>query len=137
MRMSEGRPAAPRFPIRFAVILFAIDVPDSDGGNPKPRRVVVLTPDAELAAGSSIVVAAVTGTLPPVLTSEYVLLPYKNPPGSRHPRTGLTKRAAVHCTRLAKVVPESIAGRSGDVPPATMALVRTKTEALARAIGGW
>lgn len=131
--MSSG-PASP-FPIQFADILFA-EIFDPNHRNPKTRRVVVLTPDAELAAGFPIVVAAVTGTLPNPLTAEYVRLPYKNPPG-RHPKTGLTKEAAVHSTWILAITPDDIRGRSGFVPPAHMAVVHAKTAASAKAIGGW
>jgi hypothetical protein len=94
--MSSGGPTTTQFAIRFADIIFA-EVLDPDGRNQKTRRVVVLTPDIELAVGFPVVVAGVTGTLPNPLTSDYVKLPYKNPPG-RHPKTGLTKEAAVLCT---------------------------------------
>jgi mRNA-degrading endonuclease toxin of MazEF toxin-antitoxin module len=124
--------------VRFADIIFARDVPDPTGQNLKTRRVVVLTPDAALAAGYPIVAAAVTGTLPAILTAEYVPLPYKNPPGTRHPKTGLTKRAAVHCTWLVTVPPDDVMGyRSGFVPAAYMKGVISKTATTARTMGGW
>lgn len=84
--------------VRFADIIFANDVLDPPGQNPKTRRVVVLTPDTAIATGYPIVAAALTGTLPPTLTADYVPLPYKNPPGTVHPKTGPTKRAAILCT---------------------------------------
>jgi hypothetical protein len=121
--------AAAQFPIRFADILFA-HVLDPNGQNPKIRRVVVLTPDHALAAGFPIVVAGVTGTLPDPLTADYVKLPYKNPPG-RHPRTGMTKEAAVLCTWIVPITPDDIHGRSGFVPPASMVIVNSKTAATA------
>ena len=133
--MSDARTAHSQFPIRHADILFA-EVLDPNGRNLKVRRVVVLTPDNELAAGYPIVVAAVTGTLPDPLTSDYVRLPYKNPPG-RHPKTGMTKAAAVLCTWIIPIRTGDIHGRSGFVPPAYMAIVNAKTAATARAIGGW
>jgi mRNA-degrading endonuclease toxin of MazEF toxin-antitoxin module len=133
--MSEGGAAGTPFPIRFADIVFA-HVLDPNGRNPKIRRVVVLTPDDALAAGFPIVVAGVTGTLPDPLTADYVKLPYKNPPG-RHPKTGLTKDAAVLCSWIVPIAPDDIHGRSGFVPPALMAIVHSKTAAMARAIGGW
>ncbi len=133
--MNKGGAAAIPFPIRFADILFA-EVLDPNGQNLKTRRVVVLTPDAELAAGFPIVVAGVTGTLPRPLTASYVKLPYKNPPG-RHPKTGLTKEAAVLCTWIVRVTPDDIKGRSGFVPPSFMAIVTSKTAPRARVIGGW
>jgi hypothetical protein len=133
--MSKGRVAVAQFPIRFADILFA-EILDPNGQNPKIRRVVVLTPDLELADGYPIVVAGVTGTLPSPLTSDYVRLPYKNPPG-RHPKTGMTKAAAVLCTWIVPINPSDIHGQSGFVPPAYMAIVDSKTAAMAKAIGGW
>ena len=99
------------------------------------RRVVVRTPDIELAAGFPIVVTGVTGTLPNPRTADYVKLPYKNPPG-RHSKTGLTKEAAVLCTWVVSITPNDIRGRSGFVPPAHMAIVNSKTAARAKVIGG-
>jgi hypothetical protein len=133
--MSSKGTAAARFPIRFADIVFA-EVLDPNGQNLKTRRVVVLTPDIELAAGFPIVIAGVTGTLPNPLTADYVKLPYKKPPG-RHPKTGLTKEAAVLCTWVAPITLDDIKGRSGFVPPAYMALVHSKTAARAKVVGGW
>jgi hypothetical protein len=75
MRMSSEGPTTAQFAIRFADFIFA-EILDPNRQNPKTRRVVVLTPDAEL----------VTGTLPNPITADYVKLPYKNPPG-RHPKT--------------------------------------------------
>ena len=96
---------------------------------------MVLTPDAELAAGSPIVVAGVTGTLPDPLTADDVKLPYMKAPG-RHPKTGLTKAAAVLCTWVVSITPNDIRGRSGFVPPAHMAIVNSKSAARAKVIGG-
>jgi mRNA-degrading endonuclease toxin of MazEF toxin-antitoxin module len=132
--MSSGGAGPLQWSIRFADIIFA-SMPDPNGQNRKIRRAVVLTPDSALAAGWPIVVAAVTGTLPNPLTPDYVKLPYKNPPG-RHPKTGLTKEAAVLCTWVSAVAPNDIHGRSGFVPPAHMAIVHAKAGTAARAIGG-
>jgi len=120
---------------RFADIIFA-EVLGPNGRNPKTRRVVVLTPDIELAAGFPIVVTGVTGTLPNPLTADYVKLSNKNPPG-RHSKTGLTREAAVLCTWVVSITPNDIRGRSGFVPPAHMAIVNSKTAARAKVIGGW
>jgi hypothetical protein len=94
--MNDGRGNDVTPPIRYGDIVFA-EIPDPNGSNPKVRRVVVLTPDAAIAARHPIIVAGVTGTLPDPLTADYVVLPWKNPRG-RHPKTGMTKRAAVLCT---------------------------------------
>jgi hypothetical protein len=133
--MTSGGSAPAPFPIRFADVLFA-EVPDPNGQNPKTRRVVVLTPDVELAAGFPIVVAGVTGTLPRPLTADYVKLPYSHSP-RRHPKTGLTKEAAVLCTWIVSIAPTDIKGRSGFVPPALMAIVHAKTAARVKVVGGW
>jgi hypothetical protein len=66
-----------------------------------------------------------------------VILPFHNPPGTRHPVTGLTRRAGILATRLVRVDPAAIAGYSGYVPRQTMVLIHAKTEAAARALGGW
>jgi hypothetical protein len=133
--MNSGGAVVAQFPLRFADIIFA-EILDANGRNPKTRRVVVLTPDAELQARFPIVVAGVTGTLPNPLTADFVTLPYKNPPG-RHPKTGLTEEAAVLCTWIVTITPNDIRGRSGFVPPTHMAIVNAKTAVRAKAIGGW
>jgi hypothetical protein len=136
--MSNAGPQGPPFPIRYADIIFVNNVLDPNGQNPKLRRVVVLTPDWALAAGFPIVAAPVTSQIPPVLTADYVLLPFKNPPGIRHPTTGLTRRAGIVRTWLVVVRPADISpGRSGYVPPTNMKVVHSKTDAGAKALGGW
>jgi hypothetical protein len=124
-------------PIRYADILFVAGVLDPAGQNPKTRRVVILTPNAALAAGFPIVAAPVTSRVPPSPTADHVLLPFKNPPGTRHPATGLTRRAAIVRTWLVTVDPDQVTGRSGYVPAANMNVVHSKTAADAKAIGGW
>jgi hypothetical protein len=132
-RGEAGKRALP--PVRFADIVFA-EIPDTNGLNPKVRRAVVLTPDDALAAGFPIVLAGITATLPDPLTADFVVLPWKNPPG-RHPKTGMTKRGAVLCTWLIPINANDVLGRSGFVPPAYMALVNSKTAMAAKSIGGW
>jgi mRNA-degrading endonuclease toxin of MazEF toxin-antitoxin module len=130
-------PPRPAPGVRHADILFVDAVPDSAGGNPKGRRVVILTPDDALAAGFPIVAAPVTTRIPPLPGPDHVLLPFLNPPGTRHPVTGLTRRAGILATWLVRVDPAAIAGFSGLVPPRTMAVIHAKTAATAKALGGW
>src|SRR4051812_3258983 len=119
--MSSAGVAGAPFPVRYADIIFVNHVLDPNGQNPKRRRVVVLTPNTALAAGFPIVAAPVTTQIPPVLTADHVLLPFKNPPGTRHPATGLTRRAGIVRTWLVVVQPQDILpGRSGYVPPTNM-----------------
>jgi mRNA-degrading endonuclease toxin of MazEF toxin-antitoxin module len=139
--MSSGANAAGNPPpaplVRYADILFVDAVLDRSGGNPKGRRVVVLTPDDALAKGFPIVAAPVTSRIPPAPGPDYVLLPFQNPPGTPHPTTGLTRRAGIVATWLVVVDPAAIAGYSGYVPRRTMAVVHAKTAAAAQALGGW
>jgi hypothetical protein len=133
---NPGTAASPR-PVRFADILFVDAVFDPGGQNPKHRRVVVLTPQDALAAGFPIIAAAVTSQIPPIPGPDHVLLPYRNPPGTRHPATGLTRRAGIVATWLVVVDPHAITGRSGYVPTRTMAVIHAKTATAAQALGGW
>jgi len=136
--VSNAGAAGPPFPVRYADIIFVDGVLDPNGQNPKRRRVVVLTPNFALAAGFPIVAAPVTSQVPPVLTAAFVLLPFKNPPGTRHPATGLTKRAGIVRIWLVVVDTQDILpGRSGYVPSTNMSVVHTKTAAGAKALGGW
>jgi hypothetical protein len=118
---SRTRLSRPRRPGRvdtLAGLRAHFDLPgrlDEEPRAPPRRRVVVLTPNDVLAAGFPIVAAPVTSQVPPVPTADYVLLPFKNPPDTRHPATGLTRRAGIVCTWLAVVEPQAISGRSGYV----------------------
>jgi mRNA-degrading endonuclease toxin of MazEF toxin-antitoxin module len=130
-------PPPPPIPVRFADVLFVDAVLDSVGQNPKQRRVVILTPNDALAAGFPIVAAPVTTQIPPIPGPDHILLPFQNPPGTRHPATGLTRRAGIVATWLVVVDPHDITGRSGYVPARAMAVVQAKTAAAAQALGGW
>jgi hypothetical protein len=99
--------------------------------------VAVLMPDDALAAGFPIVAAPVTSRIPPVPGPDHVVLPFRNPAGTRHPATGLTRRAGIVATWLVVVDPAAIAGYSGYVPRRAMAVVHAKTAAAAQALGGW
>lgn len=130
-------PPSPAPVVRFADIVFVDAVLDSSGQNPKGRRVVILTPDDALTAGFPIVAAPVTTQIPPVPGPDHVLLPFRNPPGTRHPVTGLTRRAGIVTTWLVIVEPVAIDGYSGHVPPRTMAVIHARTAVAAQALGGW
>ena len=123
-------------PVAYGDIIFASNVPDPAGGNHKNRRVVVITPNAELAAGYPIVAVGVTSSLQN-MTADHVLLPFKNPPGTRHPVTGTVKKSAVLCTWLVVVNPVDISGYSGFTPPANMRLIQQKAGTEAKRLGGW
>ena len=135
--MSNPGAAPTPTPVRFADILFVAGVLDPTGQNPKQRRVVILTPNDALAAGFPIVAAPVTTQIPPAPGPDEVLLPFRNPPGTRHPATGLTRRAGIVAAWLVVVDRHAITGRSGYVPSRAMAIVHARTEAAAKALGGW
>jgi hypothetical protein len=135
-RTAAAPPSSP-VPVRFADILFVDGVLDPNGQNPKRRRVVILTPNGAWAAGYPIVAAPVASQVPPVPTADHVLLPFKNPPGTRHPATGLTRRAAIVCTWLVVVNPQDITGRSRYMPGPHMRVVQAKSAAAAQALGRW
>jgi hypothetical protein len=138
MSSSQGAAATPPpVPVRFADILFVDAVLDPSGQNPKQRRAVILTPNDALAKGFPIVAAPVTSRIPPVPGPDHVVLPFQNPPGTRHPATGLTRRAGIVATWLVRVDRRDITGKSGYVPRRTMAVVHAKTKAAAQALGGW
>ena len=134
---TAGTPPPPPIPVRFADVLFVDGVLDSAGQNPKHRRVVILTPNVALAAGFPIIAAPVTTRIPPVPDPDQVVLPFHNPPGTRHPATGLTRRAGIVASWLVTVNRRRITGRSGYVPTAAMNLIQAKTAAAAQALGGW
>jgi mRNA-degrading endonuclease toxin of MazEF toxin-antitoxin module len=134
---AAATPPSPAPVVRYADILFVDAVLDSAGGNPKGRRVVVLTPDDVLAAGFRIVAAPVTTQIPPVPSPDHVVLPFRNPPSTRHPATGLTCRVGIVASWLVVVDPAAIDGYSGYVPRRNMAAVHAKTAAAAQALGGW
>ena len=52
-------------------------------------------------------------------------------------KTGLTKQAAVVCSLVVPITRNQIQVRSGIVPPDFMSVVRLKTAARAKALGGW
>jgi len=119
--------------VRFGDIVIVEGMLDPQGRNPKDRRPVVLTKNAELEQGEPIVVAGITGTLLPPLGPEFVELPWQNP---RHPKTGLTKRCAVVCSWIAVVDPAAVIRVSGRVPGRHLITVAEKTrEAVARVLG--
>ncbi len=124
-------------PVRFGDILFVAGLIDPTGQNPKQRRVVILTPNDTLAAGYPIVAAPVITQIPPIPDPDEVLLPFSNPPGTRPPATGLTRRAGIVATWLVIVNRRDITGRSGYVPRRTMAVVQARTAAAAQTLGGW
>jgi len=97
---------------------------DPNGVNEKVRPVVVLTSSDEISAGSPVVGATVTTTLPNPLTDDYVELPWQ-PQGKV--RTGLKRRCAVLCTWLVHINPDHIEEIRGRVSAHTLKEIKIKT----------
>jgi mRNA-degrading endonuclease toxin of MazEF toxin-antitoxin module len=100
---------------------------DPNGVNEKVRPVVVLTSSGEISAGSPVVGATVTTTLPTPLTDDYVELPWQ-PQGKV--KTGLKRRCAVLCTWLVPIDPDQIEEIRGRVPAHKLIEIKSKTIAL-------
>jgi mRNA-degrading endonuclease toxin of MazEF toxin-antitoxin module len=101
---------------------------DPNGVNEKVRPVVVLTSSEEISAGSPVVGASITTTLPNPLTDDYVELPW-HPQG--RVRTGLRRRCAVLCTWLVRIDPAQIEETRGRVPGDKLREINTKISELA------
>lgn len=71
------------------------------------------------------------------MTADYVLLPYKIPPGTRHPVTGTVKKCAALCTWLVIVDPADLSGLSGFTPSTYMRIIEQKAGTVAKHLGGW
>jgi mRNA-degrading endonuclease toxin of MazEF toxin-antitoxin module len=99
-------------PLDLGSVVWA-EFPDPQGRNPKRRPAVVLTTAEDIAAGTPIVVVAVTTQLPRTLPPDYVRLPWSRP---RHPRTGLSSPCAAVCTWLAVIQAENVLEVAGRVP---------------------
>ena len=101
---------------------------DPNGVNEKFRRAVVLTSNEDLQGDGPIIIAAISGTLPDELTADHILLPWHN---TGHPRTGLTKRAAVICSWVARVDRGAVERISGRVPGAQLKEIAARTREVA------
>lgn len=99
----------------FGEIVRAINLPDSEGRNPKPfRPCVVVTSDEDLAAGAPIVVLGISTLLPGRPHPTAVPLAWKD---GGHPRTGLKKRCAVFVTWRVVVTPDRIISEGRTTSP--------------------
>ena len=76
-------------------IVYVTDLPDERGGNRKTRRVVVVTPTAEIGNGELISVVAVTSRIDLVPVDKRVKLRFRQPNG--HPNTSLKMDSVAAC----------------------------------------
>lgn len=71
---------------------------DERGQNPKPRRMVLITPTAEIASATRLAFVCITSRIEMPLSEDCVLLPFRT--GQPHPRTGLTLKSVAVCRWL-------------------------------------
>lgn len=69
-------------------------VHDPQGGNPKFRPLVVITPSHEISDSGDVAVVAITGVFPDPPNDDEIVLPFH--PGGQA-RSGLTKRCVAKC----------------------------------------
>lgn len=93
---------------------------DPRGRNPKDRRCVVVDPIDPADRVPTLVVVAISTTLPDPLPDFCVPLPWQLP---RHPATGLTARCAAVCNWVAEVDASRILRLAGVVPSKPMAAI--------------
>ena len=108
--------------IRSGSIVWAI-VRDARGYR-KRRPVVVLTPDAEIAADQPLALMAITTTYPDPPPSNCVELPWN--PDRRKVTTGLARRSAAVLDWLESAYPDEIDELIGLVPPARMRVIMSR-----------
>jgi mRNA-degrading endonuclease toxin of MazEF toxin-antitoxin module len=94
------------------IVLFSA-VLDPQGGNPKDRPAMVVTPEEAIEQGQPIEVVAITTLIPDPLPDDHVLLPWQLP---RHPRTGLNKRCAAVGSWLASIPQDRVIRIVGFAP---------------------
>lgn len=80
-------------------------VHDPQGGNPKLRPLVVVTPTAEIVASAPLVAVAVTGTFSAPLAGDEVALPFH--PGGLA-KSGLRKPCVAKCSWLVTLQAEDV-----------------------------
>jgi len=97
----------------YGEIILVSALLDPQGGNPKDRPAVIVTPTREIDSTSPLQVVAVTTLLPDPLPDDHVLLPWQLP---RHPRTGLNRRCAAVVSWLARVEEARVIRTVGLVP---------------------
>lgn len=94
----------PHGPLQQGSIVYVTDLPDQWGGNPKTRRVIVVTPTSEIGNGELISVVAITSRIDLVPVEKQVKLRWRQPNG--HPNTSLKIECVAACN-WQDTIPES------------------------------
>lgn len=91
---------------------------DPQGVNPKDRRCIVITPDADrIGSDGTIRVVAISSLVPDPLPADLVPLPWQLP---YHPVTGLFKPSVAVCGWIVPIEPSRVVAQRGKVPGKVM-----------------
>ncbi len=96
-------------PLKQGDIILA-HVPDEHGRNHKLRRVVIVTPTAEISSDQPLYAVAVTGSIDSVPENCAVPLRWRS---NGHPQTGLTKAVVAACQWIVEIDAKCIEKKSG------------------------
>jgi mRNA-degrading endonuclease toxin of MazEF toxin-antitoxin module len=119
LRSRQG-PAIPDY--RFGDIIEAA-IPDPNDKNIKPRPVLIISPNDEVAIRHHLNVMAISSSnFPPVMPDCWFELPW-DPDG--HVTTGLTMRCVVKCDWRVSIPKENVIRKWGRAPGAIMKKVAT------------
>ena len=108
-------------PVQFGRIVWT-EIADANGVR-KLRPAVIVTPSNRITPTAPLNVVAVTSRLSEQLPNDHILLPWH---AQGHPRTGLNRRCAAVCTRVARIRHEDIRDVAGVVPGAIMLEILSK-----------
>jgi len=98
---------------RFGDIVEAA-IPDPNGHNPKPRPVLIVTRDEDIAVNEDVLVVAISSTgLDGALPSDFFILPWAS---DGRCRTGLRRRCAAKCNWRQLVPKVAILRHYGSAP---------------------
>jgi mRNA-degrading endonuclease toxin of MazEF toxin-antitoxin module len=98
------------------------ETPDSEGRNIKRRPLVVISEDADIAAGVSLKCVAITRQIPSEKPEVHVLLPWDR---SGHRETGLKAKCAAHCRWHVPPIPQTAPiDVIGSTPPDTLKTIK-------------
>lgn len=105
----------------YGTIVIVSQLLDPQGRNPKDRRCIVLTPDAETPGPEGTIdVVAISSVVPDPLPPEFVHLPWQLP---FHPVTRLIKPSVAVCSWCVAVEASRVIEARGKVPNKVMARI--------------
>jgi mRNA-degrading endonuclease toxin of MazEF toxin-antitoxin module len=104
-----------------------VEVPDPQGGNPKCRPAIILTPTDEIKQDGDIVIVAVSTQVDAAPAATVVNLPWHR---DGHPKTGLKAPSVAVCNWVQQVKLTSIRDCAGIVPGKQLLEIEKKVRML-------